>query len=103
MSKTLQLATEDDFEAIFRSEHGPAPDVVKEMRERHQREKSMRSKHGDGRKARHKGDRVQFNLKVSRRLKDQVTSLCHRHRVSQTEALEQALSLWVRDMGKRHG
>ncbi len=98
----IDLQSEDDFEAAFNAVHGPAITPEREARERGKRERQMRSPYGDGRRARGKGDRVQFNQKMPRALKDQVAAACRRHRVSQTEALERAFQLWLAEVGKRH-
>jgi hypothetical protein len=101
MSRVDQLS-EDDFEAAFNAAHGPASTPEREARERGRREKQMRSPHGDGRRAKSKGERVQFNRKMPRRLKDQVAAACKRHRISDTDALEQAFQLWLTSMGRRN-
>ena len=61
----------------------------------------MRSPHTVKHHPAYKGDRVQFNLKVATRLKEQFAATCKQHDINQTDALERALALWIKSMGKR--
>lgn len=95
------MSDEDDFSALFDQAHGPARSPEQSARARAQRERSMRSPHSERRSPQWKGDRVQFNRKVPRRLKDQVVAACKRYGINETDALEQAFQLWLTHMRKK--
>jgi hypothetical protein len=95
--------TADDFKDLFDAEKAYVDEVTEEARVRKQLEKAMRSKHGDKRKTRHKGDRVQFNQRIQRRIRDRVSQLCDLHKITQTDALEQAFLAWIKKMEKVSG
>lgn len=89
---------EDDFEAVFNRVAG-TPE--RSARDRARRERSMRSPHAQRHHPQWKGERVQFNRKMSRRLKDQVEGACKRYGINETDALEQAFQLWLAQVNKR--
>ena len=83
----------------LRSSPSSSPGVPSSARG--QRERNMRSPHTIKHHPAYKGDRVQFNLKVATRLKDQFAATCKQQGVNQTDALEQALAFWIKSRGKR--
>jgi hypothetical protein len=91
--------SDDDLEAAFARE---APFVDRGPRARAKREQAMRSPYSEKHHPRHKGDRVQFNRKMRRALHTQVAAACKRHNINETDALEQAFTLWLAQMGKRN-
>lgn len=91
--------TDDDLEAAFARE---APFVERGPKARAQRERNMRSPYSEKHHPRHKGDRVQFNRKLARSLHEKVAAACKRHGINETDALEQALQLWLASTGKKN-
>jgi hypothetical protein len=92
---TRRLETEEDFEAMFNGGGEFVLSPEGEARERGKRERSMRGSQIERRHPAWKGERVQFNQKMTAKLKDRVTKACKRHNVSQTDALEQAFEMWL--------
>jgi hypothetical protein len=91
---------EDGFDAAYIAVHGPSSTPIVEARARAKREKAMRSPYGSKHHPKHKGDRVQFNRKMARGLRDRVAAVCKRVGINETDALEQAFQLWLTHMAK---
>ena len=62
----------------------------------------MHAPHVERRHPAWKGERVQFNQKIQAKLKDRVSKACKRHNISQTDALEAAFELWLKQLEGRH-
>jgi hypothetical protein len=92
--------TVEDFADLFAAQNEYANEAPEDPRIRKTLEKAMRSNHGDKRKSRHKGDRVQFNRRMQRHIRDRVAQLCKQHRITETDALEQAFLAWIKKMEK---
>jgi hypothetical protein len=84
-----QITTEDEFESLFNGVSPEADAVERGRRERRQPGRIER------RHPAWRGERVQFNLKVQADLKARVVKACKRNGISQTDALEEALSAWL--------